>query len=893
MYFIKSEYFMKTSFFRIGLRLAVFQLGLLLCQSGLAAVGFTVTPSAISNTYSGTITLQVTGLTSGDTVVVQDYLDANTNGVIDAGDYLVQQFNLTDGQASVFHDGSTAVTNFNVPGDTDSTAGQITAQLSFSQLGGVVIIGKYALKLSSPAGHFTPITNFFSVTNFPYAGSFTGNVVSNGTSTTLPNAVVLLAQPSGGGGQNVQNGVVANNAGVYTIKAPPGTYSLFAFKSNFVANLGAAPSLALSSGAINTNLSLIPATRSISGKIIDASTSAGLPGISGAVSSTDNFLAISFTDTNGNFNVPVTASQWKFDGSGPAAYLKSQNNQTVDTTTGSVSGVTIALTKATAVFYGSVKDSNNNPLVGVNIYSSDNNGGSGQYEQDSVTDANGKYVAGALGGDTWYVQVDGDQSPSLASYIFSQSQNGSISLTNGQAMRQDFTAILATNYITGHVQDSDNNPISGVGVNVNTTTSINGVDYQSHTDTDDNGNYSLNVANGSWSVSLNCGGGGDGLDNILGSGNYQCPDNQNVTINNNNNTNNFTVQSCNGVQIITTSPLPDGTNGDYYSIQLQGSSCNGALNWSLDDPADFPSSLTFNSDGQIFGTPDTAGTYNFRVHLDDGQGHATDQNPFTLHIVAVSSPLQITTFSLPNGTNGTFYSQTLQASGGRLPYSWTVADYSISAVPSNLTLATNGVLSGTLSTTTGSYSFDVQVTDGAATTVYQTLSVYVVNPPLPPLIITNTSLPNGNVGAAYNAQLGATGGQSPYYWTLASVSSPLPAGLSLNFNSGLISGTPTTNKPSIFKFQVQDQNGTITNKVLSITINSEPVLSSPAWLTNQFQMRLIGASNQNYTIQVSTNLSSTNWTTIFITNSATTNSFIVIDPNATNKQGFYRTLIGP
>jgi len=43
-----------------------------------AAVGLTLNPSSVSNTYSGTITLQVTGLAVGDTVVVQEFLDANT-----------------------------------------------------------------------------------------------------------------------------------------------------------------------------------------------------------------------------------------------------------------------------------------------------------------------------------------------------------------------------------------------------------------------------------------------------------------------------------------------------------------------------------------------------------------------------------------------------------------------------------------------------------------------------------------------------------------------------------------------------------------------------------------------------------------------------------------------
>ncbi len=81
--------------------------GLIQTQTTRAAVAFTVTPAAVSNTYSGKITLQITGLTNTETVVVQKFFDANTNGVIDAGDSLWQQFNLKDGKASVFYDGGT------------------------------------------------------------------------------------------------------------------------------------------------------------------------------------------------------------------------------------------------------------------------------------------------------------------------------------------------------------------------------------------------------------------------------------------------------------------------------------------------------------------------------------------------------------------------------------------------------------------------------------------------------------------------------------------------------------------------------------------------------------------------------------------------------------------
>ncbi len=96
-----------------------------------------------------------------------------------------------------------------------------------------------------------------------------------------------------------------------------------------------------------------------------------------------------------------------------------------------------------------------------------------------------------------------------------------------------------------------------------------------------------------------------------------------------------------------------------------------------------------------------------------------------------------------------------------------------------------------------------------------------------------------------------------------------------------------------FKVQVSDQSSDVTNKLFSITVNPKPVLSALNWLTNQFRMLLTGASNQNYTVQSSTNLSLSNWTSLYVTNSAATNSFIILDSHATNSTRFYRILIGP
>ena len=771
------------------------------CEAvGWSAVTFTIAPNTVSNTYNGTISLFIGGLTNGETVVVQKFLDANTNGVIDAGDLLVQHLKLTDGTNSVIG----GVTNFNVPGDLNVATGEITSGLIF-QNGDFVqnIVGKYLVKLSSPVGRFSPITNLFTVTNFPYSQKITGTVFSNSTSTAVADAVVLLFPPpqagSHGPGTPVA-GTVANNSGLYTVSVPPGTYVPLAFRSNYVANYSASPIVTLGSGGtINTNLTLTNATATISGQIVDANNNTQtLPGIftpvEGAINGQE-FIAVGFSDTNGNFSEGVISGQWSIGGDDSGlivhGYVGNQNQTKANSGT---TGITLAYPKATALFYGRVTDGSGNPLANIDIGTYDNN--NGLYEADSYTDTNGDYVVGAVGGlgngDPWWVGFNGNSS----SYIFSQpefDQNGGTNISAGQAVLVDFTALPATNYISGDVQYNGTN-IIGVGISANAT--INGVDYSVNTvDTDGNGNYTLAVPNGVWSVNVNCQGGSDSLESLLGSGgNYECPNNQNVTINNGNGTANFIVQANNGIQI-TTASLPDAQVGAYYNFYLSGSSDNSTMIWTLVDPLDFPSTLTLNSDGEIFGTPGTAGTYNFTVQLSDGDGNSATQ------------PLSLT------------------------------------------------------------------VNSGGAE-----------------LQVTNTSLPSGTVGETYYAQLGATGGVGPYTWSLAS-SNP-PPGLILYAN-GVISGNPTTNVTSTFQVEATDQQSDTALGTFSITINPKPVLGGAIWRTNRFEMLLTGGSNQTYTVQVTTNLISANWTSLLTTNSATANSYIIIDPGATNATRFYRILVEP
>ena len=353
--------FMKhtRSFLGTGLLQAALLIVLGLSQGLAATATFTNTPAVISNTYTGPITLQVGSLDPGETVLIQEFLDLNTNGVIDATDWLVQQFQLTDGVASTIG----GIVNSNVPGDLTATNGAITAQLNINNNRFQSFGGKYLFKLSSPTAHFTPVTNSFAVTNLPYAQGFSGSVVAS--SGNVPNAVVLLFQgPAFESG--ILAGVVADNSGNYSIKAPPGTYTLAALKDNYLPNPAAAQPITLGTTSIPTNVTLVAATNTISGKIADgANTSLGLPGVMVSGNGPAGLMGVTFSDAGGNFTLGVIAGTWDM-GIDDLSLIAHGYVGVQDSTTATAgqSGVVLTAPKATALFYGSVKDSSGNPLAG-------------------------------------------------------------------------------------------------------------------------------------------------------------------------------------------------------------------------------------------------------------------------------------------------------------------------------------------------------------------------------------------------------------------------------------------------------------------------------------------------------------------------------------------------
>lgn len=278
--------------------------------------------------------------------------------------------------------------------------------------------------------------------------------------------------------------------------------------------------------------------------------------------------------------------------------------------------------------------------------------------------------------------------------------------------------------------------------------------------------------------------------------------------------------SCGGLQI-TTSSLPDGELSQFYSATLLASCGSGSYTWSIVSGT-LPAGLTLNaSTGIISGTPTTQGTFNFTARVtDSGSNSATANLSITIE-AAAGSGLAVTTSSLISGEINAGYRATLAASGGTLPYTWTVISGSL---PTGLVLsASSGVISGTPVGTPGSSSFTVQVTDAHGQQASANLALTINSAPA----ITTTSLPNGGLNQTYNASLQRAGGTSPFTWRINSGS--LPSQLSLIANptgSAVIKGTPTSPGTSNFTVAVSDAYGVQASAALSITIGSSLIVTT-------------------------------------------------------------------
>ena len=266
---------------------------------------------------------------------------------------------------------------------------------------------------------------------------------------------------------------------------------------------------------------------------------------------------------------------------------------------------------------------------------------------------------------------------------------------------------------------------------------------------------------------------------------------------------------------ITTTSLPAGSIGQAYSGPVAATGGFGARTWSI-SAGTLPPGLNLNpTTGVISGTPICGRHIEFTVRVQDTAGQSDTQDLSIM--INLPAPPNITTTSLPTGSIGQTYNETVAVTGGTAPLTWSI---SAGTLPPGLTLnPTTGVISGT-PTATGTSPFTVRVADTFGQNDTQPLSITINSFNSPN--ITTTALPGGTVGEAYGpTTLQATAGIGTLTWSISAGS--LPPGLTLGppviGPSVTISGTPTSQGTFNFTVRVTDSLGQSDTQALSIVIS--------------------------------------------------------------------------
>jgi PKD repeat protein len=270
--------------------------------------------------------------------------------------------------------------------------------------------------------------------------------------------------------------------------------------------------------------------------------------------------------------------------------------------------------------------------------------------------------------------------------------------------------------------------------------------------------------------------------------------------------------------VITVSPatLSNGEVGISYNQSLTASGGTAPHVFTVTSGSP-PPGLFLSSGGVLSGTPTIGGIYSFTVTATDAN-QCTGSRSYMLTITGCST-VTVSPAVLFDGFVGASYRQTLSASGGTGPYTFTRTG----GVPPGLNLSAGGVLSGS-PTTPGTYSFTVTATDANGCTGSRAYTVTIV---CGTLTLSPPTLPSAAIGTAYSQTLTALGGRAPH--SFAVTAGALPAGLALS-SDGVLSGTPTDAGTSTFTVTATDAAGCSGTATYTVSVCVAALTLSPGAL---------------------------------------------------------------
>jgi len=251
----------------------------------------------------------------------------------------------------------------------------------------------------------------------------------------------------------------------------------------------------------------------------------------------------------------------------------------------------------------------------------------------------------------------------------------------------------------------------------------------------------------------------------------------------------FTVTVTKPALSFDTTSLPDGQEATAYEVSLAAS---GGVPFAIQDyyatpyyqwsAVGLPPGLTITTQtGQIVGTPTKKGAYTPTITVKDATG-TTGSKTFALTITRRS--LQLRDGGPLAATVGVAYSRVLPIDFGVSPFTGTMTGTPL--IPSGLSFNWPTLtLSGT-PTAQGTYTLNFSMSSSDGNTGTGTIPIVISYPEA--LSITSAGPWTATKGVASSFTAVAQNGAAPYVWSATN----LPAGLTINSSTGVISGTPTT-----------------------------------------------------------------------------------------------------
>jgi hypothetical protein len=267
---------------------------------------------------------------------------------------------------------------------------------------------------------------------------------------------------------------------------------------------------------------------------------------------------------------------------------------------------------------------------------------------------------------------------------------------------------------------------------------------------------------------------------------------------------------------ITLAPasLPGGTVNTAYSQTVSAAPSGTTYSYAVTSGA-LPNGLTLNAaTGALTGTPTLSGTFNFRVTAS-GWGGCTGFRDYV--IIVVCPTITLTPASLPGGTVGTAYNQTVSAAPAGT-YNYAVSS---GALPTGLSLnAATGAITGT-PTASGVFGFTLTASSGGCSGS-QAYSVTIV---CPAITLAPATLPGAQAGVAYDQTVTANPAGA---YTFSLVAGNLPPGLNLNAATGQLSGLATATGNYNFTLKAQAASGCSGTQAYTLTVTCPVISVNPA-----------------------------------------------------------------